>query len=220
MNALFSYNPILSQLPDGSDITVPLFSNLYWKGWKDTYRSITEYNSTSTDFLWCFSSANRTQVDNGTDTDIPTYKQRKSALSGMIKHSKELTESSNHNVWFYFNVGGTEAASLEADTNAEDAQNFAKEMNPWLLEVIKLKANGGTDANGYLTTAGSYIESDPSPLGIVMFNQCTGDNTTYKGADIIKEIIEMNNKFKLLRYNPAAPASTYSATATVGGDAF
>lgn len=220
MNASFSYNPIISQLPDGSDITVPLFSNLYWKVWENSYRSTTEYNSTSKDFLWCFSSANRTQVDDGTDTDIPTYKQRKSALSGMIKHSKELTESSNHNVWFYFNVGGTEAASLGADTNAEDAQKFAKEMNPWLLEVIKLKAYGGTDKNGYLTTAGSYIESDPSPLGIVMFNQCTGDNTTYKGADIIKEIVEMNNKFKLLRYDPAAPASTYSATATVGGNAF
>lgn len=220
MNASFSYNPIISQLPDGSDITVPLFSNLYWKGWEDSYRSTTEYNPTSTDFLWCFSSANRTQVDNGTDTDIPTYKQRKSALSGMIKHSKELTESGNHNVWFYFNVGGTEAASLGADTNAEDAQNFAKEMNPWLLEVIKLKAYGGTDINGYLTTAGTYVESDPSPLGIVMFNQCTGTNATYFGEDIIKEIIEMNNKAKLQRYNPAIPASTYSATATVGGDAF
>lgn len=220
MNASFSYNPLITQLPEGTDITTPLFSKLYWKGWEDSYKSTTEYNSTSTDFLWCFSSANRTQVDDGTDTDIPTYKQRKSALSGMIHHSKQLTESKNHNVWFYFNVGGTEAASLGADTAAEDAQNFAKEMNPWLLEVIKLKANGGTDANGYLTTAGTYIESDPSPLGIVMFNQCTGDNTTYKGADIIKEIIEMNNKFKLLRYDPAAPASTYSATATVGGDAF
>lgn len=220
MNASFSYNPLITQLPEGTDITTPLFSKLYWKGWEDGYKSTTEYNSTSTDFLWCFSSANRTQVDDGTDTDIPTYKQRKSALSGMIHHSRQLTESKNHNVWFYFNVGGTEAASLGADTNAEDAQNFAKEMNPWLLEVIKLKAYGGTDKNGYLTTAGSYVESDPSPLGIVMFNQCTGDNTTYKGADIIKEIVEMNNKFKLLRYDPATPASTYSATATVGGDAF
>ena len=220
MNALFSYNPLISQLPDGTDLTDPLFSKLYWKGWADSYKFTTENNSASTDFLWCFSSANRTQIDGGTDTDIPTYKQRKSALSGMINHSKELTESNNHNVWFFFNVGGTEAASLGADTNAEDAQNFAKEMNPWLLDVIKLKAYGGTDAKGYLTTAGSYVESDPSPLGIVMFNQCTGDNATYFGEDIIKEIIEMNNKAKLLRYNPAAPASTYSATATVGGDAF
>lgn len=213
MNASFSYNPLLSQLPDGSDITVPLFSNLYWKGWNDSYRSTTEYNSTSTDFLWCFSSANRTQVDDGTDTDIPTYKQRKSALSGMIKHSKELTESSNHNVWFYFNVGGTEAASLGADTNAEDAQNFAKEMNSWLLEVIKLKAYGGTDNNGYLTTAGLYVESDPSPLGIVMFNQCTGANDTYYGEDIIEEIIEMNNKADLLRATPvpSSLAVSYSS---------
>ena len=51
-------------------------------------------------------------------------------------------------------------------------------MNSWLLSTIKAK-------------------TDPSPLGIVMFNQCTGDNNTYHGADIIKAIIEMNSKFYL-----------------------
>lgn len=49
-------------------------------------------------------------------------------------------------------------------------------MNNWLLNTIKQK-------------------TDASPLGIVMFNQCTGDN--YHGADIIKVIIEMNSKFYL-----------------------
>lgn len=213
MNLAFSYNPLLPQLSDDTDITKPLFSKLYWKGWGDVYKSTIEYNSTSTDFLWCFSSANRTQVDDGTDTDIPTYKQRKSALSGMIQHSKQLTGSNKHNVWFYFNVGGTEATSLGSDTNAEDAQNFAKEMNPWLLDVIKLKAYGGTDVHGYLTTAGSYVESDPSPLGIIMFNQCTGANATYYGEDIIKEIIEMNNKADLQRATPvpSSLAASYSS---------
>ena len=70
-------------------------------------------------------------------------------------------------------------------------------MNKWLLEVIKLKANGGEDTEGVMGTKGAYIESDPSPLGIVMFNQCT--NKTYHGPEIINEIVHMNNKFKLLR---------------------
>ena len=49
-------------------------------------------------------------------------------------------------------------------------------MNSWLLETINAK-------------------KDPSPLGIVMFNQCT--NSQYKGPEIIKAIIEMNSKFYL-----------------------
>lgn len=215
--ALFSYNRFVQQIGDFSN---PYFSSLYWMDWDDDSRSETKDKPTS-GFNWCFSSANRTQVDTtGTNTTIPKYSQRKSALTSMIKHSKELTENKAHNIWFYFNVGGTEAEGSSDATDATDAQNFAKKMNPWLLDVIKLKAYGGTDEKGYLGTAGSYIESNPSPLGIVMFNQCTGDNATYYGEDIIKEIIEMNNKFKLLRYDPNLTKAEYSATATVGGDAF
>lgn len=188
---LLSYTPVLAQLPAGTDYTIPLFSKIYWKEWADSYRATT---TTTTDFLWCFSSTNRTQVDTGTDTSIPTYAQRKAALRGMIEHSKDLTDNGAHNMWFYFNAGGTQTASATAGNT--DAISFASTMNAWLLDVVKLKANGGTDTNGVLGTAGAYIESDPSPLGIVMFNQCT--NTTYNGPAIIKEIIEMNDKFKLL----------------------
>ena len=99
-------------------------------------------------------------------------------------------------MWFYFNAGGTQTTSQTSGTTS--ATNFAQTMNPWLLDLIKLKANGGYDTNGVYGTANAYVESDPSPLGIVMFNQCT--STTYKGPEIIKEIVHMNNKFKLLRY--------------------
>lgn len=49
-------------------------------------------------------------------------------------------------------------------------------MNGWLLNTIKAKSN-------------------PSPLGIVMFNQCT--NEAYNGPAIIDAIIKMNSKFYL-----------------------
>ena len=196
MNALLSYSPFLKQL--ASDYySIPLFSKMSWQEWSDDYKTTVDINNT--DFLWCFSSANRTHTDGDGTYNIPTYAQRKMALGSMINHSKELTERGSHNVWFYFNAGGTEAPNQKDDTNAADAQNFAKEMNSWLLDVIKLKANGGTDTHGVFGTVGATVESEPSPLGIVMFNQCTGTNTTYHGTDIIKEIIEMNNKFKLLR---------------------
>lgn len=192
MNALMSYNPFLQQI-ENADFETPLFSKLYWSEWKDSYKTTTVHNAT--DFLWCFASANRTQVDSGTDETIPTYKQRQTALRSMIAQSTQLTANSAHNIWFYFNAGGTQTTSQSDKTTS--ATNFASTMNKWLLDVIKLKANGGTDTKGVMGTEGAYIESNPSPLGIVMFNQCT--NSTYNGPEIIEEIVHMNNKFKLLR---------------------
>ena len=198
-NMFFSYNPFLQQLKPAEnekvvDYSKVLFSKMYCKKWDDSYRVITTVNAT--DFLWCFSSANRTQVDTGTNTTIPTYAQRKTALGQMMEHSKDYAES--HNIWFYFNAGGTQTTSSEDKTTSGSA--FATAMNPWLLNLIQLKANGGTDEEGIFGVKGAYVESDPSPLGIVMFNYCTSD--TYKGPSIISEIVYMNNKAKLQRYNP------------------
>lgn len=189
-NALFSYVPHMNQLTSDNYAT-PLFSKLYWKTWEDSYESfITE---PTTDFLWCFSSANRTHVnpaEGSTATyDIPTYSQRKTALNAMMDHSDEIYENSTHNVWFYFNAGGVEAESQGGRTTIA---NYAGNMNPWLLDVINRKTNGGTDEDGNL------VYSKPSPLGIVMFNQCTSET----GKQIIRAIIEMNNKFDLKHYVP------------------
>ena len=192
MNALLSYNPFMKDL-ESDAYSKPLFSKLYWQTWKNDYRTTTATNKT--DFLWCFSSANRTQANTGTDATIPSYLQRQTSLREMIVHSKGITAAEAHNVWFYFNAGGTQTTSQTSGTTS--ATNFAQTMNPWLLDLIKLKANGGYDTNGVYGTANAYVESDPSPLGIVMFNQCT--NATYYGPAIIEEIVHMNNKFKLLR---------------------
>lgn len=200
--ALLSYNPFLKQLPLGTDFEVPLFSKLYWNAWSDDSRTyVTE--SDDSNFWWCFSSANRTQPDPAEgvepDSSFPTYAQRKAALRGMIAQSKSLTKNKAHNVWFYFNAGGTEAPNSVDDTNAEDARKFASNMNKWLLDIIRLKLYGGYDTDGVFGVKGAYLQSEESPLGIVMFNQCTGDNATYHGEDIISEIVEMNNRVKLLR---------------------
>ena len=83
-------------------------------------------------------------------------------------------------------------------------------MNAWLLNTINAK-------------------TDPSPLGIVMFNQCTGANATYHGEDIIKAIIEMNSKFYLKHAGVSGGTSTGGAgtptaqnnsTYKFGGNAF
>lgn len=178
MNALFSYNPFVQQIKSaGGSFDTPYFSDLYWKTWNDSYK--TYHTSMPNGLTWCFSSANRTQPDSGTDTNIPKYEDRKAALKKMGDESKKIYDASTHNVWFYFNAGGTQATSMDSD-NA-DPIKFAEVMNEWLLNSINNKIKN----------------SEPSPLGIVMFNQCTGDNASYHGTDIIKAIIEMNSMFYL-----------------------
>lgn len=186
-NALISYNPFLLQIStDASTFAHPYYSDLYWSNWADANKTCAQVSTltgisadeAASKFIWVFSSANRTHADvtDGSTYDIPTYSDRQTALGAMMTFSKTVYERSNHNVWFYFNCGGTQATSSTSDNPSPT--DFAKTMNSWLLETINAK-------------------TDPSPLGIVMFNQCTGANATYHGEDIIKAIIEMNSKFYL-----------------------
>ena len=215
VNAMFSVSPLAQDLSNDK----VYFSNLSYGSWTAGENSYTDNPTITADsYLWCFSSANRTQLDSGSATNIPTYSQRKAQLNEMMEHSKQIYDSSTHNVWFYFNCGGTEATSLTVDTDANNAKAFAGVMNPWLKGVIDLKTNGGTktvvDENG--NTNSFVVESDPSSLGIVMFNYCT--DSTYNGPEIIRAIIEMNNKFNLKHATPIA-RSGYDGTLTNGGNA-
>ena len=211
--ALFSYNPFLIQMT-GADYTRPYYSNLSWSNWGDgtdyrTYDLVANLNGITADvaaskFIWVFSSANRTQLNSGTDTTIPKYENRQAALKAMMEFSKTVYEKSHHNVWFYFNCGGTQATS--STSSGPSPTNFASSMNSWLLETINAK-------------------TDPSPLGIVMFNQCTSD--TYSGPAIVKAIIEMNSKFYLKHAGTsggstggdATPIAENDGTVLSGGEA-
>ena len=206
-NALISYNPFLLQIStDAANFAHPYYSDLYWSNWADANKTCAQVNTltgiseteAARKFIWVFSSANRTQVNTGTNTTIPTYKNRQDALGAMMTFSKTVYERSNHNVWFYFNCGGTQATS--STSKNPSPTTFASTMNSWLLSTIKAK-------------------TDASPLGIVMFNQCTGDNDTYHGADIIKAIIEMNSKFYLKHAGTTGGATGGNATPTAENDA-
>ena len=204
--ALFSYNPFLIQM-EGADYTIPYYSNLSWSEWGDgseyrSYNLVADLQSSNAarnadKFIWVFSSANRTHTDNPTNTiDIPTYAQRQKALGAMMTYSKKVYDGSSHNVWFYFNCGGTQATSSISDNPSPT--DFAKTMNSWLLNTIKAK-------------------TDPSPLGIVMFNQCT--NADYNGPAIVKAIIEMNSKFYLKHAGTSGGSTGGNATPTAENDA-
>lgn len=178
--ALFSYNPFLntSQMTV-NDFATPCYSDLYWSKWSDEtthrkYSQLTPGMDATDKFMWVFSSANRTDCTGRANSKgVVTLAQRQTALSAMMKYSKQIYEASTHNVWFYFNCGGTSTTESEG---TGDAAEFAKKMNGWLLSKINEK-------------------TDPSPIGIVMFNRCTDSN--YDGPEIIKAIIEMNSRFYL-----------------------
>lgn len=213
--ALFSYNPFLFQMSGSEKYSVPFFSNLSWSTWGDDtdthrkYMSAEEVQTLINPYVWCFSSANRTQVDSGTDGTIPTYANRKAALGAMMRYSKQIYDASTHNVWFYFNCGGTEATSQTSDSPSPSPAKFASKMNPWLLERIQIKSGDKADPETGLTS------HDPSPLGIVMFNQCT--NTAYSGPAIIDAIIRMNSMF-YLKHAGTSGGSTGGSTGGSGSE--
>ena len=203
--AMFSYNPFLKQM-EGADYTSPYYSNLSWSKWGDgtdyrDYNLVTNLKSAKgneNSLIWVFSSANRTQLNSGTDTTIPKYENRQAALKTMMNFSKTVYDGSNHNVWFYFNCGGTEATtSDDSDGKTPSPTAFASTMNSWLLNTINAK-------------------TDASPLGIVMFNQCT--SATYNGPAIIKAIIEMNSKFYLKHAGTSGGSTGGDATPTAEND--
>lgn len=222
-NYLISYNPFLSQI-DASTYAHPYYSDLHWKTWSDDYKTFSQLstiqNIPAADaenmFIWVFSSANRTQTDTNGATDLPTYSNRKTALGSMMSFSKTVYDKSYHNVWFYFNCGGTQATQSKGGTVSPIP--FATEMNAWLLDQLQIKIGDKVNDKGVLAP-------DPSPLGIVMFNQCTSE--TYNGPAIIKAIIEMNSKFYLKHAGTsggstggnATPSAENDATASYGGNA-
>ena len=226
-NALISYNPFPLQITANTDtdlngLSVPYFSNLSWSTWgddTDTHRSYfraATVQQMSDPFVWCFSSANRTDCTNITsedgtvsNTQVATLSQRKAALKAMSVYSKQIYDNSTHNVWFYYNCGGTHATVKEG--GSPSPITFASKMNEWLLNRIKMKCGEVANDNG-------EFKPEPSPLGIVMFNQCTGDNTTYFGADIIKYIIEMNSKFYLKHAGTSGGSTGGDATPTAEND--
>ena len=215
-NALISYNPFLSQI-DAANYAHPYYSDLYWSNWADANKTCAQVSTltgisadeAASKFIWVFSSANRTQADGGTNTTVPTYQNRKDALGAMMSFSKTVYDKSHHNVWFYFNCGGTQAENSTTDTVSPTA--FASTMNSWLLDQLQIKIGDKVNSDGVLAP-------EPSPLGIVMFNQCTGPNETYHGADIIKAIIEMNSKFYLKHAGTTGGSTGGDATPTADHD--
>ena len=115
-----------------------------------------------------------------TDGDGASFDSRETAIRKIIDQSHEIYTKSQHNGWFQIGLGGYTKPS-----RTENRIAVAQRLNPFLLDRINEK-----------------IETDPSPVGIVLMNFCTDDATNGsngKGLALVNAIIKMNAKFRLDR---------------------
>lgn len=122
--------------------------------------------------------AQRTISDNSTAVSgVPTYEQRKKAIDDIIEHSDSIYAIGTHNAWFQIGIGGSRKDANQNDQQAS-RDEVANTLNPYLNNLIQQKMN-----------------SVPSPVGIVLMNNCLSDS----GQSLVRSIIEMNGKFYLNR---------------------
>lgn len=153
-------------------------------------------------------------------TNVPTYEERKTAVTNIISESASIYSTKAHNGWYQIAIGGYRRNINSTSGSEEDANHeaIAQEMNPFMLQQVNAK-----------------LASTPSPVGVVLMNFATDDatnGTNGKGAALVKAILEMNTKFRLDRnpdaeewpegkpYEDATAAQETAAYVTVKGDAF
>ena len=163
-----------------------------------------------------YHQAQRTLSDGSTAVaGLPHYSDRKSAIDAIIDQSKEVYDAGTHDAWFQIGSGGSRKDASDNDESAS-RDEVATTLNTYLYNKIVDK-----------------MDIDPSPVGIVLMNNCTSTS----GQTLIKAIIEMNGKFYLNRQggsiitgggtqggnggtNPTPAPAKNAAYAEVGEDAF
>lgn len=129
------------------------------------------------------------------------------------------TTNYNHDKWIYTGLGGYIMDSPNSDESGYET--IENRYAPMIYD--RIKEMGQNNVPYY-------------PLGIILMNNKKGDNYTdssdtdlgYGFSDVCKEILLLNNKYRL-QYDPSKPSdykpsalsvTNYSATATNGGNAF
>ncbi len=153
------------------------------------------WNKSESDLTYYYHQAQRT-TNSGTVTGVPTIDQRKEAITSIISQSSEIYTNGNHNGWFQLGIGGY----VKNSSGSENHAAVATSLNTYLLDAINAKMN-----------------TDPSPVGIVLMNYCTDDatsGTNGKGQALVNAIVKMNGKFRLNRNpeNPEWPDNTSGDT--------
>lgn len=152
----------------------------------------TTYSGTYETREWSWESMSYVTVTQSYEVDgVPTYDERKAAIDDIIAESKDIYDAGTHNAWFQIGIGGSRKNSNDND-QASSRTEVAERLNPYLYGKIVSK-----------------MDTDPSPVGIVLMNYCTsttdytatvdGQSYTASSQDLVQAIIEMNGKFYLNR---------------------
>lgn len=136
------------------------------------------WGNQSTDLTYYYHQCQRTTTDGTSVTGVPTISQRKTAIDNIIENSTEIYDASTHNGWFQLGIGGYVDDGSWGDDADQAAISTA--LNDYVAKKIEAK-----------------MESDPSPVGIVLMNHATDANGN--AIQLVKDIIEMNGKFYLKR---------------------
>lgn len=167
---------LLSEASLGSDtnyITGDIVAGTFTKMMtRDMY-----FGKTATDLKYYYHQAQlTTNSESTTDgTGTPSFGDRKAAIDNIIEQSATIYANNLHNGWYQLGIGGYIKPS-----NTEDRATVASILNPYVLTKVNAK-----------------LESNPSPIGIVLMNFCT--NNDYSSVDLTNAIIKMNTKFYLNR---------------------
>lgn len=172
------------------------------------------WGNNSTDLTYYYHQCQRTVTDGTTVSGVPTISDRKSAIDNIITESTKIYDASTHNGWFQLGIGGYVDNGSWGDDADQAAISTA--LNDYVSKKIESK-----------------METDPSPVGIVLMNHAT--DASGNGIQLVKDIVNMNGKFYLKRAggdvitgdgdgsdstNPQAVPTSNGAYAVVGEDAF
>ena len=180
--------------------------NMYWGKGPDG-------NLLDTGLDYYYIQAQKTTAgDEIVESGVPTIGTRKHAIDDIIYQSKIQYTSSKHDIWFQMGIGG----NLDGDGGHDD---LAATLNKYVRDKIIAK-----------------IENDPSPVGIVLMNNCTNDtervqvggswwNPEYEdrevetyGPSLIDAILRLNESFIMKRSSETKAAPTLSSTKSATSD--
>lgn len=154
------------------------------------------------------SSDGETGYDKGDRGYAPTIAERTTILNKIVDWSKENygDEDYAHNQWIYMGLGGYQMSQYGTAAVANSYLNIETTYNTWIYDIVT--AMGPKDDG---TTPIPYY-----PVGIVLMNNVNGTNNytnkQYGFDEVVKEILLLNNKYRL-QYDPNKP-SDYNPNAT------
>lgn len=161
----------------------------------NSMQTSTIYNSkTDSGLTFYYHQAQKTYASGST----PNLGERHDAIDDITAQSRTIYDKNLHNAWFQIGIGGYNAND---DT---DKLTIASDLNSYLLTKVQKKL---------LSEEGLA----PSPVGIVLMNYCTGNESNGNGAALVKAILEMNTMFRLNR-DPAKPEWPDQGNVEGGGE--